>query len=196
MKMTKGALSASAIQRHYQKSAEENDELLAGLIVQIAKGDRLAFKKLYDLVGGHLLRVVRNILRNNSEAEDALQETLLRIWRYAGRYEVGRGKPMAWMGTIARNAAFDFGKTPRVTLDERALDNLEFSTQPQDPPDVKLARCLILLPPEQARAITLMYTYGLTHNELALVLKAPLGTVKSWVKRGTEQLRIYLADHD
>lgn len=186
--------TAIATEKYYKACAEENDRYLAGLIGQIAKGDRLAFKNLYELVGGQLLRVVRNILRNNGEADDAVQETLLRIWRHAGRYEAGRGKPMAWMGTIARNAAFDMGKTARLTVDDSVLENLEFATQPQDPPDAKLARCLLLLPAEQARAIVLIYTYGLTHAELALLLKVPLGTAKSWVKRGTEQLRVYLID--
>lgn len=194
MKATKRDINAAAVERHYRESAQENDRILSQLITQIADGDRLAFKKLYDLVGGRLLRVERNILRNNVEAEDALQETMLRIWRHAGRYDATRGKPMAWMGTIARNAAFDFCKSPRLTLDERAVDKLEYAVQPQDPPDAKLAHCLSLLPPEQSQAIVLIYTYGLSHNELALLLKVPLGTAKSWVRRGTEQLRAYLVD--
>jgi RNA polymerase sigma-70 factor, ECF subfamily len=185
---------ATITAKYYRDCADENDRYLAQLIGQIANGDRMAFKNLYDLVGGQLLRVVRNILRNGTEADDAVQETLLRIWRHAGRYDAERGKPMAWMGTIARNAAFDLSKTTRVVVDDSVLESLEFATQPQDPPDAKLARCLLLLPPEQARAIVLIYTYGLTHTELASLLRVPLGTVKSWVKRGTAQLRVHLLD--
>lgn len=194
MKAPKGRLDEPSIATHYKVHAVRNDLILTGLLKEIASGDRRAYKKLYDLIGGQLLRIVSNILRNDVAAEDALQEALLRIWRYAGRYEPARGTPMAWMGTIARNAAFDFGKAPVTHVDETTLDNLEFSTPPQDPPDQKLAQCLKRLPAEQGNAIILMYTYGLSHAELALYLGVPLGTVKSWVTRGTNQLRSQILD--
>lgn len=187
-----GKSPSKSIKEHRLTGAFESSERLSGLIGEVAVGDKLAFKELYFLVSGRLFAVARNILRDNLEAEDALQETFLRIWRFSNRYDPARGKPIAWMSTIARNAALDIVKSKRSALDLGALDNLEFATQPLDPPDIQLARGLESLPPEQANAIKLMYTYGLTHSELSLKLKVPLGTAKSWVKRGTEQLRLYM----
>ncbi len=179
---------------HRSSGSPQNEERLSKLISRIAVSDKLAFKELYGLVSPRLCAVARNILRHNAEAEDALQEAFLRIWRFSGRFDLARGAPMAWMSTIARNAALDIVRSKRSVLDLGALDELEFATQPLDPPDVKLERGLKSIPPEQAKAIRLMYAYGLSHSELAVTLNVPLGTVKSWVKRGTDQLRIYMKD--
>jgi RNA polymerase sigma-70 factor, ECF subfamily len=162
------------------------------LLDRVAEKDMRAFRELYVEVASRLLAITTNILRDSQIAEDALQEAMLRIWRNADRYDAGKGAPLAWMGVIARNAALDMvNRRPPAELLEKA-DTLEFATLPVDPPDSRLWHCLRRLPPEQANAILTMYTYGLSHSELAEQLMVPLGTVKSWVRRGMLSLKEYM----
>lgn len=155
----------------------------------VAGGDMVAFRQLYDCAAGRMLAIAMNILRDRDAAEDAVQDAFLRIWRKAGSYEASRGTPLAWMGVIARNAALDGARRKRPVEDLESIDLIEFAVQPVEPPDARLGRCLGRLPAEQAQAITTMYTFGLSHAELAERLCAPLGTVKSWIRRGTQNLK-------
>lgn len=195
--MTKVARSKSdpvVLANRCARHAVDDNQAIVELLQKAATQDMVAYRMLYNVVGPRLLRVTRNILRNDTDAEDALQDAFVKIWRYASRYDAERGAPMAWMVTIARNAAFDLLKPSTTSLDERALDNLEYAVLPLSPPDQKLARCLRSLPLNQSHAIMLMYTYGLTQSEIALHLKVPLGTVKSWITRGTQHLRLLIVD--
>lgn len=164
-------------------------EQLESLLGKAAEGDMAAFRELYDAVADRLLAITSNILRDAAMAEDAVQEALLRIWRNAGRYDATKGAPLAWMGVIARNAALDMmSRRPSLELLTEA-DTLDLATPAIEPADARLGQCLGRLPPEQARAIVMMYSYGLSHSELAGKMTAPLGTVKSWVRRGMFSLK-------
>lgn len=159
------------------------------LLSDVAAGDMAAFRALYDSAAGRLLAIATNILREREAAEDAVQEAFLRIWRRAGSYEPSRGSPLAWMGVIARNAALDHARRRRPVEELQAADVIALAVQPVEPPDARLGQCLGRLPADQAKAIVTMYNYGLSHAELAQQLSAPLGTVKSWVRRGTQSLK-------
>lgn len=156
------------------------------LLSAVATGDMAAFRALYDLAAGRLLAIAMKILRDREAAEDAVQEAFLRIWRKAGSYDAARGSPLAWMSIIARNAALDHIRRRCPAEEIEAIDVIDLAVQPVEPPDARLGQCLGRLPADQARAIVTMYTYGLSHAELAEQLVAPLGTVKSWVRRGTQ----------
>lgn len=158
-------------------------------LVLIAGGDTGAFRVLYDAASPRLFAIVLRILGDRAHAEDVLQEVFVRIWRRAGSYDPARGAPMAWLGRIARNAAFDALATRRNDDTIEAADRPELAVAPVDPPDARLGQCMKQLPADQARAITEAYTYGLSHGELALRLNAPLGTVKSWINRGMASLK-------
>jgi RNA polymerase sigma-70 factor (ECF subfamily) len=168
-----------------QAVAERLDHLLDA----VARGDMDAFRAVYDLAAGRMLAVAYNILRDNQAAEDAVQEAMLRVWRNVARYDRSKGAALAWMGVIARNAALDMLKRRRPVEELETIDTIELATPAVDPPDARLGECLKRLPPEQAHAIVTMYSYGLSHSELAEKLAVPLGTVKSWVRRGTMALR-------
>ncbi|QCI92384.1 sigma-70 family RNA polymerase sigma factor [Novosphingobium sp. EMRT-2] len=162
---------------------------LEQLLGAVATGDMAAFRGLYDVAAGRLLAIAMKILRDRDAAEDAVQEAFLRIWRKAGSYEAARGSPLAWMSIIARNAALDNVRRRRPAEELEAVDVIDLAVQPVEPPDARLGQCLGRLPADQARAIVTMYTYGLSHVELAEQLSTPLGTVKSWVRRGTRSLK-------
>ncbi|MCW3848050.1 sigma-70 family RNA polymerase sigma factor [Sphingomonas sp. LB-2] len=166
-----------------------DSESLEALLREVANGDKRAFRRVYDLAGGRLLAITLKILRDRQTAEDATQEAFLRIWRNAARYDPARGAPLAWMGVIARNAALDMAQVRRPQEELDAADTIELATPAVEPPDARLGQCLKRLPSDQARAIVTMYTYGMSHSELAEHLSVPLGTVKSWVRRGTESLK-------
>jgi RNA polymerase sigma-70 factor (ECF subfamily) len=152
-------------------------------------------------------------------AEEALQDAFINIWRYAGDYRVNRAAPLTWMTAIVRNRALDFlrrQKTERAESTERtegaglpssatiALADWSESFEEllpgdeRDPADSallseaarQLAVCMKRLDANQRQAVALAYLRDQSHGEIAQTLSVPLGTVKSWVRRGLEKLKL------
>jgi RNA polymerase sigma factor (sigma-70 family) len=161
-----------------------------------------ALRELYDLTSSKLYGVALKVLGNSNWAEDVLQEAYLNIWRIAGDYRAVLSPPMAWMGVIVRSRALDFR---RRRASERADAGLELddaisetvagdSPNPMDTTQASeqawaLHECLRKLEAKQREVVSLAYLRDLSHSELAEQLKLPLGTVKTWIRRGLEQLR-------
>lgn len=159
---------------------------LEQLLAQVAEGGMDAFARLYDVTSGRLFAIAFRILRDEAVAQDATQEAYVNIWRKARLYDPARGSPIGWMSVIVRNVALNMIRADRPT---EPIDDLDIPVAPVDPPDSRLGQCLKLLPADQGNAIVLTYTYGLTHSELAEHLSVPLGTAKSWVRRGMLALK-------
>ncbi len=179
------------------------NQVLAGLLAACARKDQAAFSRLYQSTSSKLFGVAVRILRREDWAEEVLQDCYVSIWNHAGSYEAGRSAPMTWMTSIVRNRCLDWLRRPNleVTLarpDDDADDPLE-SVPSDDPgPLDELARsadakalgdCLRRLDPKQRQAIMLAFYEGLSHSELAGHMREPLGTVKTWVRRGLERLK-------
>ena len=163
---------------------------LAAIVEGMAAGDRDALKQLYDRFGARLYGIAHRILRDRSLAEDALQEAFVKIWRNSNRFDRARGSALGWVVIIVRRAAFDL--RPREPAAEFwDLVHEQPETGMLDP---GLERALEALPANQRRALLLMYVHGLTHAELAAAMDAPLGTVKSWVRRASAALRDKLGE--
>ena len=161
-----------------------------------------ALRELYDLTSSKLYGVALRVVSNREWAEDVLQEAYLNIWRIASDYRAALSPPMAWMGVIVRSRALDFR---RRRVSERAdagleLDDAIIETVAGDSPDPMdttqaseqawaLHECLRKLEAKQREVVSLAYLRDLSHGELAEQLKLPLGTVKTWIRRGLEQLR-------
>lgn len=159
-----------------------------------ARGDQGAFRELYALTSPQLLALLIRMLRRRDLAEEVLQETFVSAWRNAPEYTASRGRVFAWLTTIARNRALDeLRKTKRAALDPGAsLDDLpdEEGEETYGDAEVRaLSACLDALPDGQRRSVQLAYLDGLSHDEIAQALRAPLGTVKSWVRRGLAALK-------
>lgn len=169
------------------KNTRNSGTELESLLERVGEGDRPAFRQLYDLAAGRMLAAARRILGDRELAEDAVQDAFMRIWRSAAKFDPSRGVALAWMGKIVRNAAFD--RLPKER-DTTRIEDIEIAVMPVEPPDARVGHCLKKLPEQQGRAMVLMYVHGLTHSELSSHLGVPLGTVKSWVKRGLVSLRI------
>ena len=168
---------------------------LGPLILATARGEREAFRSLYEKAGPKLLGVAKRVLRRPELAEEALQEGFVKIWRNAGRFDPARGTGFTWLATIVRRVALD--RIP-PNRDEAELDENIAQVQPQDI-DVTLAgprlgRCLEGLQESQREAIVFAFVYGMSHAEIAERMETPLGTVKSWVRRGLFQLKECLGE--
>lgn len=175
--------------------------LLGRLLADTAAGDQRAFGQLYAASSPHLFGVLLRILGRRDWAEEALQDCYLRVWQKADQYAADKGAPLTWLQTIARYRALDLlrRKRPEVSIpEEDEAPPMTFAAGDADDPQLRavereglgqLAECLDQLAPDPRRSVLLAYYEGYTHPELASALKAPLGTVKSWVRRGLSQLR-------
>lgn len=175
---------------------------LMRLLDRVALRDAAALKSLYDLTASKLHGLALRVVGNREWAEDVLQDAYLTIWRCAGDYRAALSPPMAWMGLIVRSRALDFLRRRAAErmnqtqeLDQELADSL-----PGDAPDPMdttqaseqawaLHQCLGRLETRQREVLSLAYLRDLSHGELAERLKLPLGTVKTWIRRGLEQLR-------
>ena len=158
---------------------------LAELLGDIARGDHAAARELYQLIGGRLFGIAQRILRDGGLAEDAVQDAFLKIWKNAHRFDVEKGQASTWMGVIVRRVALD--KRPKVAT--QILPELEAPKVDMDYVHPRLRESLEELPELHRNALVLMYVYGLSHSELAERMGAPLGTVKSWVRRASAALK-------
>jgi RNA polymerase sigma-70 factor (ECF subfamily) len=178
--------------------AGENGQIEA-LLGRCALRDSRALSELYRLVAPQLLGVLMRLLRRRAVAEEALQDVMVRVWQRANQFEAYRGRGMAWLVSVARNRAIDLLRSQRaqhVSLDdspaheiadESGNDDLEMSAT--DKMRSALDRCLGGLSTEQRQCITLAYVNGYSHDEISRSVGSPLGTVKSWVRRGLTSLK-------
>jgi RNA polymerase sigma-70 factor (ECF subfamily) len=172
----------------------DRDAILADLMHRCARGDQGAFRELYALTSPQLLALLVRMLRRRDLAEEVLQESFLSAWRHAAEYSASKGRVMTWLVTIARNRALDqlraakrAALAPEVDLDALPDESDEPGYGPHE--SRALAACLEALPDGQRRGVQLAYLDGLTQQEIAESLRAPLGTVKAWVRRGLAALR-------
>jgi RNA polymerase sigma factor (sigma-70 family) len=185
---------------------ESTDAELIALLDRVARQDAAALKALYDRCSSKLYGLAVRVVSNREWAEDVLQEAFLNIWRSAGDYRASLSPPMAWMGLIVRSRGLDFlrrrtSDRAHVTqeLDEHLADTLEGDTpNPMDTAQASeqawaLHQCLGQLDNRQREVVSLAYIRDLSHSELAQQLKLPLGTVKTWIRRGLDQLRLCMA---
>lgn len=177
-------------------------EELIQLLHATARGDERAFAALYRATSAHLHGLLLRILQRRDWAEEALQDCFIKIWQKAETYESDKGAPLTWLLSVARYRALDLlrMRRPEVEMpdgDEDLLPPMTLADESADPLArasegegiARMRTCLHELPPEQRQAVLLAYYEGYTHQELAARMNAPLGTVKSWVRRGLARLR-------
>lgn len=167
--------------------------------------DALAFRRLYDMTSSKLFGFAVRILIKSEWAEEVLQDSYISIWNNAASYQPELAAPLTWMTTIVRNKALDAlrragatGASVEIdadTFDPAVMEALESSVSTpleslQLSGDAKLlAQCLKRLEGLHRQAIALAFYHDLSHSEVAEQLKLPIGTVKTWIRRGLERLR-------
>jgi RNA polymerase sigma-70 factor (ECF subfamily) len=152
---------------------------------------------LYALTSAKLFGVALRILRRQDWAEEVLQECYVNIWNHAGNYAVAKSAPLTWMTSIVRNRSLDWLRRPQTEATGEEYDIAVEAWRDDAPGPVEslvasseaaaLARCLEQLEAKQRQSIMLAFFHGLSHSELASHMKQPLGTVKTWVRRGLER---------
>ena len=173
-------------------------ERLKAAMARLAKGDRDALEDVYRLTNVKLFGICLRILRDRKEAEDALQDVYITLWRNASRYDASRASPIAWLATFARNRAVDRLRTGKVRRGAVPVDEaveLASDTVPADELLIDAERtarvhsCLENLDQPQRGVIRTAFLQGDTYAELAEREGVPLGTMKSWIRRGLLKLR-------
>ena len=166
------------------------------LIEAVGRGSQVALNRLYELESRRLYGIALRIVRRPEIAADALQEAFLQIWQNAGTFSAERGAGAAWLTGVVRFRALDAArKLGREMLsDDPALGDEVLEPEVIEKLDAvaqtaALRRCLTLLEDEQRRCILLAFVDGLSHSQIAERIKAPLGSVKSWIRRGLHSLR-------
>lgn len=179
---------------------------LAALISKAAGGDRAAFRELHALTHDYLYHTALRLLRLPSLAEEALQEAYLSIWLHAASFRPGQASPMTWLIAIVRNRALSVLRSNRSGIAALMADEAPALLAEAEAPDapepgaqvfdalarLRLEHAMARLEPAQRQSIALAYGQELTHAEIASHLGVPLGTAKSWLRRGLERLRLGL----
>ncbi len=178
-------------------SVPDDGDDLSALMARVADGDRAAFESMYRHTSAKLFGIVLRILKRRELAEEVLQETYVKIWNEARRFDPDRASAVTWMVAIARNRALDERRRRQPAL----LDDTREASEPSDPlasPQrraesnaalVRLLACLDELKAERRTAVSLAYFDGLSRAELADRLGQPVGTIKTWLHRSVRQLR-------
>jgi RNA polymerase sigma-70 factor, ECF subfamily len=169
------------------------------VLQRIASGDSAAVRECIEQFGALVWSLARRLSRSPSDAEDATQEIFLDIWRSAGRFDPSQGSDKVFIAMIARRRLID---RLRKTSAEPAMDPVEVlesiawadaGTASETSIEVEHARrALAELRPEQRQVLELGLMHGLTQSEIAVRLSMPLGTVKSFMRRGLIKVREYM----
>lgn len=173
----------------------DSNQLALRLLSATAQGDRLAFEQLYQHTAGKLYAISLQMLRRRDWAEDAVQEAFVRIWHNAGEYQQEKGNVLTWMTSIVRYRALDMLRAVKSRRESDAeVEEVEDERTPEkelyaERDRVLIDRCMDLLDEQQRHVIQLAYFRGFTHAEVCDHTGSPLGSVKTWIRRGLERLK-------
>lgn len=174
-----------SVGRRRRPVAELGDVELFGLI---AEGSEAAFEALWRRYGSAVLGVCRAILRDPEAAEDAAQETFARVWRSAGTYDARKGRPAAWLLTVARHSAINIARVTRPEPVPQAGDEPDSAREQEIVDRLWLHGALTRLPEREQEVVGLAYFAELSHSQIAVRIDQPLGTVKSRMRKALERL--------
>jgi len=173
----------------------DHQETLNGMR-RLKAGDTTALAALYDRFSPLLYSVALRIVGRAADAEDVLQQVWMQVWRSADRYDASRGSVVSWLLAIARSRALDLSRSLK------SRQNAELHAEPPGNPagdpvagleesqrHARVRRALSQLDAKHREVLELAYFEGLAQSEISRRLDAPLGTVKSWTRRGLVRLR-------
>jgi RNA polymerase sigma-70 factor (ECF subfamily) len=176
-------------------------ERLRDLLVAVAGGDASAFENLYRSTSAKLFGICLRVVKQRNDAEDVLQDVYSTIWRKANQYDSGRASAITWLAMMARNKAIDRVRAGGI---ERHSATLDLAEELHDPNPTALAAaeandenkrldaCLGELDVQRRNLIRIAFFEGATYEELAARSGSPLGTIKSWIRRGLLRLKACL----
>jgi RNA polymerase sigma-70 factor (ECF subfamily) len=190
--------SRSGVERRSSLEARSHRRVVPEpLLHRVAAGDNSAVEACLDRYGGLVWSLARRFSANRHEAEDAVQDVFIELWRKAPRYDPTLSSELTFVAMIARRRLIDRGRRAGAARSSEELDEATASQTAEadyeriDTSDeaVRAARELQRLKPEQQSVLKLSIFEGLSHQQIADKLKLPLGTVKTHVRRGLERVR-------
>ncbi len=184
-------------------AASDQSLSLADLLARSASGDEDAFRALYRATSAKLFAVALRIVKRREVAEDVVQDTYLKVWRMAPSYSAISGSPIAWLATIARNAAIDTMRKAdeklvhrRVGPEEEADELVRIVDPAHDPETAdqmrRLKDCMEGLSEDNRRMVLKAYLEGWSREELAEAFARQVATIKTILRRSLIQLKACL----
>ena len=175
----------------------EPAEDLGELLTLVARGDEAAFEVAYGRLARPVYGLIRKVLRDPAQSEEVAQEVLLEVWRTAPRFDASRGSAMTWVMTIAHRRAIDRVRSATAETQREQKASTIAATAPDGVAETvesrldaeRVRRCLDSLTELQRQSITLAYYGGYTYPEVASLLSAALGTIKTRVRDGLIRMR-------
>jgi RNA polymerase sigma-70 factor (ECF subfamily) len=169
------------------------------LLLRVADGDQDAFARLYDMLSPRAFGLILRVLVDRSQSEEVLQEVFLEIWQSASRFAPNKGQGRSWVLTIAHRRAVDRVRSAQASTDrdvragfrdmdvahDGVAEEVELRIEGQ-----RVSEALATLPDPQREAITLAYVGGYSQSEIAALVGAPLGTIKTRMRDGLSRLRV------
>ena len=169
------------------------------LLLLVANGDQQAFSRLYDMLSPRVFGLILRVLVDRSQSEEVLQEVFLEIWQSAGRFAPNKGQGRSWILTIAHRRAVDRVRSAQASTDrdvragfrdigvayDGVAEEVELRIEGQ-----RVSEALSTLPDPQREALTLAYYGGYSQSEIAALVGAPLGTIKTRMRDGLSRLRV------
>jgi RNA polymerase sigma-70 factor (ECF subfamily) len=173
---------------------------LVDLLAATARGDEAAFQRLYEATRAKLYGVALRILRRHDLTEEVVQETYVKIWGSAGRFDASVASPITWMATIARNRAIDLVRKRGEASIEEEPEAMDIAADVPNPLAARemtedlqrLMACLGRLDAERKELVLLAYYNGLSREQLAARLAKPVSTIKTWLRRSLMEIRACL----
>lgn len=189
----------------WSSGADEARAQLTAALTAVGRGDRAALRQVYDMTAAKLFGICLRICGERASAEDVLQTVYIKVWERAGQFDAARASPITWLATIARNGAIDWrrsvaGRAVRDSLPEQAAFAVADDSPLADQSMVvaeqgeQLHRCLGELEDRTRLCIRSAFFDGSTYADLAARENVPLGTMKSWIRRGLLRLKDCLGD--
>lgn len=177
-----------------------SDDNLESLLQRVTTQDRVAFERLYEKSSGLVFSVLLGILNRRDLAEEALQDVYIKVWNQSASYRASRGTALTWLTSIARYRALDIRRrlareTPLPTdIAEQTAEPTTTATDPElaagfAADAAQLKHCMETLSSDQSNSIRLAFLRGYSHAEVSNAVGAPIGTVKSWIRRGLAALK-------
>lgn len=180
------------------EDGSERTDHVAALLSRVSNGDRAAFARLYDMLASRVFGLILRVLVDRSQSEEVLQEVFLEVWQSADRFAPNKGQGRAWVLTIAHRRAVDRVRSSQASADRdvrigfRDLDVAHDGVAEQAElriEGLRVAKAVAALPEVQREAITLAYFGGYSQSEIAALVGAPLGTIKTRMRDGLSRLR-------
>lgn len=173
---------------------------LDSLVAAVARRDRNAFRRLYDLASPKLFATIFRIVRNKPAAEEVLQDVFLRIWQNAESFSPQTAPARAWMNSIARNRAIDVLRQKGFATVTSAADDTDWYERIAEDRDreadminnASLRHCLGQIDDQARTCVLLAYYEGFSREELAERYDRPVNTIKTWLHRSLASLRACL----